>query len=760
MCELSKKTAVLHEFKDLTSGRIPFVKLFIWILSFLALFNSTLLASQQSEQKNVLVLFSFRPTFPIASQWDRGIQSVFKQSISPKIVVNIEYLDLMHYEAERYIQILLDILRFKYSKPKPDLIIPVFDSAVDLVLDHGPDLFSGVPIVFGGVESKFFENRSLGQNVTGYLTDNNYTGTLDLMLNLHPDTRQVAVIAGADPVGREWIKACREAFKAYEERVNFTYLIGLPMKALLEKLANLSAHTVVFSLPILQDGAGKKFIGNESLSQITRVSSAPVYSFRDINIGTGIVGGYMSSFEEDGKAVAQLGLRILNGEQPEDIPITQAPTFRYMFDWQQLKRWSIAEDKLPQDSIVKFKELTVWDKYKERIIGAFALIVFQMLIIIYLVYQSRIKRKVEQNYKTVADYTYDWEYWRNADGKFQYVSPSCERICGYSAQDFMDNPSLLRDIIVPEDRATWDEHHCSVQKEMKPEEIHFRIKRPDGEIRWIEHACQPVFDHKGNYQGIRASNRDITTRELYKSETQKLQSELAHMDRVVTVSALTSALAHEINQPLAAIRSYAQAALRFMDKDKPDFDNMRKALEGIVSDNKRAAAVVNRLRDLVKKGTVHRDALEINSVINDVVSLMNSELVLRNASIALDLHPDLPVVQGDSIQLQQLLINLLSNALDAMEDQPVDTRTILISSRYENPNGILVSISDSGEGISSDKIDAVFNAFETTKAQGTGLGLAICKSIVEAHEGKIWAENRSDRGAIFSFSLPSSGSVE
>jgi PAS domain S-box-containing protein len=360
----------------------------------------------------------------------------------------------------------------------------------------------------------------------------------------------------------------------------------------------------------------------------------------------------------------------------------------------------------------------------------------------------------------VADYTYDWEYWQNTNGKMQYVSPSCERICGYPAQDFMDNPSLLRDIIVPEDRATWDEHRYSVQKEMKPEEIQFRIKRPDGEICWIEHACQPVFDHKGNYQGIRASNRDITKRELYKSETQKLQSELAHMDRVVTISALTSALAHEINQPLAAIRSYAQAALRFMDKDKPDFDNMRKALEGIVSDNKRAAAVINRLRDLVKKGTVHRDPLEINSVINDVVSLMNSELVLRNASIALDLNPDLPVVQGDSIQLQQVLINLLSNALDAMEDQPVDTRIITISSRYENPDVILVSISDSGKGISPDKIDAVFNAFETTKAQGTGLGLAICKSIVEAHEGKIWAENRSDRGAIFSFSLPSSGPVE
>ncbi|MDH3556444.1 MAG: ATP-binding protein [Deltaproteobacteria bacterium] len=738
-----------------------FARALLFVLPSFVFLTPPLLASQQIERKKVLVLFSFRPTLPVAYQWDRGIQSVFEPSTSHKMVVNIEYLDLMHFDDERYIQILLDIFQYKYSKPKPDLIIPVFNSAVALVLKHGPDLFPGVPIVFGGVESKFVENRSLGPNVTGYLTDNNYTGTLDLALNLHPDTRHVAVVAGAGPIGRGWSKACREAFKAYEERVDFTYLIGLPLEALLEKLANLSAHTVVFSLPVLQDGAGKNFIGNESLSQITRVSSAPVYSFRDVNIGTGIVGGYMSSFEEDGKAVAQLGLRILNGEQPEDIPITRAPTFLYMFDWRQLKRWSIAEDKLPQGSIIKFKQLTIWDMYKGRIIGAFAMILLQALIIFYLLHQRRIRRQSEENllqteekYRTVADYTYDWEYWQNPDGSLQYISPSCERICGYPAQDLLTNPSLLQDMIVPEDKAAWDEHRCSVQKDMRSEEIQFRIQKPDGEIRWIEHACQPVFDHKGNNQGIRVSNRDITKRAFYRSETHKLQSELAHMDRVVTISTLTSAMAHEINQPLAAMRSYAQAALRFMDKDHPEYDSARKALQGIVADNKRAAAVVNRLRDLVKKGPTHWETIEINSIINDVIGFINSEVVLRNASITLDLYPIVPVVQGDSVQIQQVLINLLTNALDAVEDQPIEARTLTISTRPENSNGIIVSISDSGGGIPPDTIEAIFSPFHTTKSTGMGLGLSICKSIIEAHGGKIWVENNPDGGAIFSLILP------
>jgi PAS domain S-box-containing protein len=372
-----------------------------------------------------------------------------------------------------------------------------------------------------------------------------------------------------------------------------------------------------------------------------------------------------------------------------------------------------------------------------------------------------VRRHVEKNseeaslrYRTVADYTYDWEYWQNPDGSLQYISPSCERVCGYTVQDFMTNPSLLQDMIVPEDKAAWNEHRCSSQKGLKSGEIQFRIQRPDGEIRWIEHACQPVFDRQGNYQGVRASNRDITKREFYRSETHKLQSELAHMDRVVTISTLTSALAHEINQPLAAMRSYAQAALRFMDKDQPEYDSVREALQGIVADNKRAAEVVNRLRDLVKKGSTHRETIEINSIIKDVTGLINSELVLRNASITLDLHPSVPVVQGDSIQIQQVLINLLTNAMDAMNDQPIDTRTIAISTRSEDSNEIIVSISDSGGGIPSCTIKAIFSPFHTTKSTGMGLGLSICKSIIEAHGGKISAQNNPDGGAMFSIILP------
>jgi C4-dicarboxylate-specific signal transduction histidine kinase len=191
-----------------------------------------------------------------------------------------------------------------------------------------------------------------------------------------------------------------------------------------------------------------------------------------------------------------------------------------------------------------------------------------------------------------------------------------------------------------------------------------------------------------------------------------------------------------------------------MDKDQPEYDSVRKALQGIVADNKRAAEVVNRLRNLVKKGPSHRERIEINSIINGVIGLINSELVLRNTSITMDLDPDVPVVQGDSIQIQQVLINLMTNALDAMDGQPVDRRRIAISTISENSEEILVSISDSGGGIPPDTRETIFSPFHTTKSSGMGLGLSICKSIIDAHGGKIFAENNPDGGAIFSFILP------
>lgn len=534
----SKFEMQLHSLmnKILTIERrfLSLLKNVLFISFSLVLFSGSLaLGAQQSERKKILVLYSFRPTLPVATQWDRGIRSVFENNEAIHSVIDIEHLDLTHFDDKQHVNTLLDLYRHKYTNPKPDLIIPVLNSSVDLMLKYGEELFPGVPIVFGGVESKFIGSRKLRSNITGHLTEIDFEGTLDLALNIHKDTRNVVVVGGAGQVVRKWVDSCRKAYKAYEDRYEFTFLIGLSMENLLEEVKKLPPQTIVISLPVLVDGEGKKFVGIESLALISQASTAPLYTFWDASMGAGMVGGHVISFEKEGKAVADLGLRILNGEKPQAIPISKATKYSYMFDWRQLKRWSIPERKLPPESMVMFKDITIWDEYKGGIISGIAMILMQTFIIVYLLHQRKRRHQAEEEvkqselrYRTVAEYTYDWEYWISADGKLEYVSPSCERISGYSTNDFSGNPSLLRDIIVKEDRDIWDDYNERLHKELKPSEIQFRIHRQDGAIRWIEHVSQTVPDHKGAHSGYRVSNRDISIRKTSELEIENLKNKL------------------------------------------------------------------------------------------------------------------------------------------------------------------------------------------------------------------------------------------
>jgi PAS domain S-box-containing protein len=522
-------------FRPLTSSLTSHLlrKALLAFLTILLFLNSHALGSQENRHKTVLIVYSLGHMYPVMANWDRNIWFVFRNQQDINIKVNTENLDLSLYHDSDYIRRTVDIFRYRYLESKPDLIIAVFEPAFDFVLKYGQELFPDVPIIFGGIERLSFENPDLYPNITGVFQDGTaYGKTLDLALNLHPGTRHIVVIGGAGLIEQSWLESARKAFQRYVDRLQFTYMVGLSIDEIQNRLKKILTNTVVLSFPITQDSSGKSIIYRDALTQISKASSVPVYSFYQGAFGKGIVGGYIKNFSVQAKTTAEMGLRVLKGIPIQEIPAIQKKDLEYMFDWRQLKRWSISENRLPPGSIVKFKELTTWDRYKGQIIGALILILFQTLIIFYLLYQRRIRLRAQEQvlqaelkYRTVADYTFDWEYWQNPDGSLRYVSPSCERVCGYTTQDFIRNPSLLQDIIVTKDKAVWDEHRCINKKEMQSEEIQFRIQRPNGEIRWIEHACQPVFDQKGKKRGVRASNRDITRRKQSEESLKAISEE-------------------------------------------------------------------------------------------------------------------------------------------------------------------------------------------------------------------------------------------
>jgi two-component system, LuxR family, sensor kinase FixL len=283
----------------------------------------------------------------------------------------------------------------------------------------------------------------------------------------------------------------------------------------------------------------------------------------------------------------------------------------------------------------------------------------------------------------------------------------------------------------------------------------YRAVLPDGQIRWIVGRGHVEFNGDGKPVRMRGASLDITKRKLAEEQAALHRNEMAHLSRVTTLGELSGSLAHELNLPLGAILSNAQAAQRILANGDPDLAEVREILNDIVSEDKRAAEVIRRSRLWLKKGEVQLHPLRINKVVRDVLKLISTDLISQNVTVDSQLAGNLPAITGDPVQLQQVLVNLVVNACDAMADCDTSEHRLLIRTGIENgSSAVIVSVTDRGGGVPEKKMEEIFEPFFTTKEKGMGLGLSVCRTIVAAHRGKLWAANNADRGATFHFTLP------
>jgi PAS domain S-box-containing protein len=265
---------------------------------------------------------------------------------------------------------------------------------------------------------------------------------------------------------------------------------------------------------------------------------------------------------------------------------------------------------------------------------------------------------------------------------------------------------------------------------------------------------------EGRNQGV-AFVLDLSERKRAEAEAREserryrdIQMELAHANRVATMGQLTASIAHEVNQPIAAAVTNAQAALRWLGARPPDLEEVRQALARIVRDANRAGDVIGRIRGLVKKAPAWTNSVDMNEAVRDVIELVSGEAVKNGVSLQTELGKGLPLIKGDRVQLQQVVLNLIINAVQAVSTVADGAREVLISTAEAEPSGVLVAVKDSGPGLAAASLDRLFDAFYTTKPGGLGMGLSICRSILEAHEGRLWVSANRPRGAVFQFTLP------
>jgi PAS domain S-box-containing protein len=332
-----------------------------------------------------------------------------------------------------------------------------------------------------------------------------------------------------------------------------------------------------------------------------------------------------------------------------------------------------------------------------------------------------------------------------------WTTPQGRALFGFTATERLDLNRFFA-AVHPEDREPTREALRRSLGATGDYRAEYRVINPDGTTRWLSARGQVESDRQGKPIRLRGVSVDITDQKQAELELQHRQAELAHVTRVSTLGQLASSLAHELNQPLAIILTNAQAAQRLLAQNPPDLNEVRDILSDIVEEDRRAGDVIKRLRALLKHGEPTRSPLALNEAIEEVLQLLRSDLLGRGISVARELPADLPLVLADRIPIEQVILNLILNACEAMAaNAPGDRRLTVYNCR--DGEAVYFGVRDTGCGLPADP-ETVFQAFYTTKPNGLGMGLAICRTIIAAHGGRLWAERNPERGATFCFSLP------
>ena len=741
---------------------------------------------------------------PGSIQLNQSLRATFAAHSREQIQIRFEPLDITRFQDAKGRDLLVDFLQKKYAGQAIDLVVAGLAPSLDFALKYRPKIFPGVPIVFVGLDEEEVRQRTLPPDVIGVPIKMDLIGTLELALRLQPETRRVFVIVGSSSFDARWEASARRLFRPYEGKLEFVYLSRGSMDDLLKRVSNLPDRSIVQYLHIFQDGAGQTFIPAEALKLVAGRANAPIYSHVGSYVGNGIVGGHVMSFELAGKNAANLGLRILAGERPEAISRPDVSSNQYVVDWRQLQRWGIRERGLPPGTDLRYRQPGIWDLYQWQIIGAITVIGLQAVLLLGLLVQTGRRKKVEAtlrdrlSFETLVSGLSAMFARLHGPDVDRGIEESLRRVAEHLEVDHATIMERVPGGDAIEALHAWQRPGVpSAPLPMRRDDVPWAGERlRNGEpFRFSRLSDLPAeasvdrqtFARVGITSGVglpliaggatvgaltlshvgreRQWHDDVVQRLQFVAgifssalvrrhnevELEKLRHDLSHVGRVAAMTELTASLAHELSQPLTAILANAQAARRMLDRGVDDKKELREILADIVADDQRANEVIRHARAFVKNDGTYRSPVDINVVVRDVVSFVRSDAMARKVSMQVDLDLGLPMVIADRVQLQQVLVNLVMNAFDAVSSAG-ERRTTVITRKAGT--AIEVSVRDCGRGIPAADLERIFDRFYTTKSSGLGMGLSIARSLIEAHGGRLWAANNSDAGATLTFTVP------